>query len=228
ATTPFSIRVCVRNFTGPLIGILGLKYGIRISTAVGGFIAALGGILCFFAPDVFWITVFWGIIHGVGFGMSTLIHMVTINHYFDKYKASALGLGYSGDCFGTFTFPVILEYLLTNYGVRGTFLILGGIVLNVIPMALLLRKPVWIKASKKSGNFSRNITHRTAIDKNLRQEHVQHTEGYRNEGFIEVDGKISCGSIVKEGLENDLMIIPASQDMEKTSCQLSNIDNASS
>ncbi|GBN37066.1 Monocarboxylate transporter 14 [Araneus ventricosus] len=233
ATTPFSIRVCVRNFTGPLIGILGLKYGIRISTAVGGFIAAMGGILCFFAPDVFWITVFWGIIHGVGFGMSTLIHMVTINHYFDKYKASALGLGYSGDCFGTFTFPVILEYLLSNYGVRGTFLILGGIVLNVIPMALLLRKPAWIKANKKSGNFSRNIAQRTAMDTKLSKELAVQSGGCRNEGFIELDEKTSCSSIATEGPENALTKecrndVSASQDMSKTNCQISNIDDVSS
>ncbi|GIY01509.1 monocarboxylate transporter 14 [Caerostris darwini] len=40
ATTPFSIRVCVRNTTGPLIGLLGLRYGIRAVTMVGGFVAA--------------------------------------------------------------------------------------------------------------------------------------------------------------------------------------------
>ncbi|GFS78989.1 hypothetical protein NPIL_269191 [Nephila pilipes] len=85
----------------------------------------------------------------IGFGLSTVIHMMIINHYFDKYKASALGLGYSGDCFGTFAFPVIMENLLSTYGVRGTFSILGGIVLNVIPMALLLKKPPWIKDEKR-------------------------------------------------------------------------------
>ncbi|XP_055934297.1 monocarboxylate transporter 12-B-like [Argiope bruennichi] len=230
ATTPFSIRVCVRNFTGPLIGILGLKYGVRISTAVGGFIAAMGGILCFFAPDVFWITVFWGIIHGVGFGMSTLIHMVTINHYFDKYKASALGLGYSGDCFGTFTFPVILEYLLSNYGVRGTFLILGGIVLNVIPMALLLRKPSWIKANKKEGNFTRNIAQQTAMDTKLCKGALQ-SGGCRNEGFMEHDEKTLRDIIALESLDNGFAkecSPPVSQDNEKPKVRISNIDDVSS
>lgn len=82
--------------------------------------------------------------------------MMAINQYFDKYKASALGLGYSGDCFGTFTFPVLMEYLISHYGVKGTFLIAGGMVLNVIPMALLLRKPSWINNTKKSTSVKRS------------------------------------------------------------------------
>ncbi|GIY01510.1 monocarboxylate transporter 14 [Caerostris darwini] len=40
ATLPFSIRVALRNLSGPLIGLLGLRYGIRAVTMVGGFVAA--------------------------------------------------------------------------------------------------------------------------------------------------------------------------------------------
>ncbi|XP_015917798.2 monocarboxylate transporter 9-like [Parasteatoda tepidariorum] len=157
ASSPFSIRVCVRNMSGPLIGLLGQKYGIRKVTTLGGFVAGLGSILCYFAPNITYITLFWGIIHGVGFGLSSVIHMMIIGQYFDKYKASALGLGYSGDCFGSFAFPSIIELLLKNYDIKGTFLILGGIVLNVVPMAMILKKPPWLESDKKKGTFQRNI-----------------------------------------------------------------------
>lgn len=80
--------------------------------------------------------------------------MMVVGLYFDKYKASALGLGYSGDCFGTFAFPVIMESLLSTYDVPGTFLILGGIVLHVIPLAMLLKKPPWLELDKATGNFN--------------------------------------------------------------------------
>ncbi|KAG8192786.1 hypothetical protein JTE90_019104 [Oedothorax gibbosus] len=156
ASAPFTIRVCVRNMTGPLIGLLGLRYGIRAVTIVGGFVAALGCMLCYFAPNVMWITVFWGVIHGLGFGLGTVLHMMVIGLYFDKYKASALGLGYSGDCFGTFAFPVIMESLLSTYDVPGTFLILGGIVLHVVPLAMLLKKPPWLELDRTTGNFRNN------------------------------------------------------------------------
>lgn len=74
--------------------------------------------------------------------------MLTINQYFDKYRGTALGLGYSGDCFGNFAFPFIIEYLIEVYGVQGTFLIIGGILLNILPMSLLLRNPPWLKKEK--------------------------------------------------------------------------------
>ncbi|GFU45380.1 hypothetical protein NPIL_347271, partial [Nephila pilipes] len=123
----------------------------------------------------------------IGFGLSTVIHMMIINHYFDKYKASALGLGYSEDCFGTFAFPVIMENLLSTYGVRGTFLILGGIVLNVIPMALLLKKPPWIKDEKKSGNFAKNIVQETTNPNKDNDDPMRLSVGYRNDGFLKFD-----------------------------------------
>ncbi|PRD31909.1 UNVERIFIED_CONTAM: slc16a12 [Trichonephila clavipes] len=183
----------------PLIGLLGQKYGVRAVTTVGGFVAALGSILCYFAPNVLWITGFWGIIHGIGFGLSTVIHMMIINHYFDKYKASALGLGYSGDCFGTFAFPVIMEHLLSTYGVKGTFLILGGIVLNVIPMALLLKKPPWIKDEKKKGNFAKNIAQPKANQNKDNDDPMRLSVGYRNEGFLKFDEDLAPYSETDSG-----------------------------
>lgn len=89
---------------------------------------------------------------GLGFGLSTVLHMIVVNQYFDKFRATALGLGYSGDCFGSFAFPIFIEHLFATYDVRGSFLIIGGVVLNVIPMALLLRKPPWIKDEHSPSN----------------------------------------------------------------------------
>lgn len=116
--------------------------------------------------------------------------MMVIGLYFDKYKASALGLGYSGDCFGTFVFPVIMETLLANYDVQGTFLILGGIVLHVIPMAMLLKKPPWLKLDKTTGNFSRTDVHKG-------QPSVQN--GCKNDGFTD---SVTKASVLK-GLRNE-------------------------
>ncbi|PRD21877.1 UNVERIFIED_CONTAM: Slc16a12 [Trichonephila clavipes] len=86
----------------------------------------------------------------LGYGLCNIIHILLINQYFDKYKGAAMGFAFSGDCFGTFAFPVILELLLENYGLNGTFLILGGIALNVIPAAMLLKTPDWLEEDTKA------------------------------------------------------------------------------
>ncbi|KAG8192785.1 hypothetical protein JTE90_019103 [Oedothorax gibbosus] len=177
ATLPFSIRVSLKNLAGPLIGLLGQKYGIRRVSSAGGVIAALGCFLCYFAPNIMWVTVLWGIVHGIGFGMANVIHMLIINQYFDKYRASALGLAYSGDCFGAFAFPIIIESLVENYDVKGTFLILSAILLNIVPMTLLLKKPPWLKTSAEK------LLIKDEKSTNIPQE----LKGYDNEYCLKLD-----------------------------------------
>ncbi|KFM82171.1 hypothetical protein X975_03533, partial [Stegodyphus mimosarum] len=41
ASTPFSIQLSIRNFTGPVVGIVGQKCGMRLVTITGGLIAAI-------------------------------------------------------------------------------------------------------------------------------------------------------------------------------------------
>ncbi|GFR31563.1 monocarboxylate transporter 9 [Trichonephila clavata] len=64
ASLPFTVRNAIRYLSGPLVGILGQRFGIRTVTFLGGFIACLGSVLCCIAPTVAWIAVFWGGIHG--------------------------------------------------------------------------------------------------------------------------------------------------------------------
>ncbi|GFY46276.1 monocarboxylate transporter 9 [Trichonephila inaurata madagascariensis] len=173
ATTPFSIRFSVRNMSGPVVGILGNRFGIRATVLTGGILAGVGGILCVLSPNVFWITVFWGGVHGLGYGLCNIIHILLINQYFDKYKGAAMGFAFSGDCFGTFAFPVILEVLLENYGLNGTFLILGGIALNVIPAAMLLKTPDWLEEDTKA-----------ILDDPESKPSKLVTYGHLNKGFI--------------------------------------------
>ena len=51
-------------FIGPVVGILGQKYGVRPVTMVGAITGALSAGICFYAQDMVWITVLWGGICG--------------------------------------------------------------------------------------------------------------------------------------------------------------------
>ncbi|GIY68178.1 monocarboxylate transporter 2 [Caerostris darwini] len=145
ASVPFTVRNAIRYLSGPLVGILGQRYGIRTVTFLGGFIACLGSVLCCFAPTVTWISVFWGGIHGLGFSLGNTLFQVVVNQYFEKYRATASGIVLSGACVGSFGFPLMIEYVMDNYGLFGCFLILGGVFLNVLPPSLILKSPFWIE-----------------------------------------------------------------------------------
>ncbi|GFS92921.1 monocarboxylate transporter 12-B [Nephila pilipes] len=150
ASFPYTFANFIRNTAGPLVGYLGHRLGVRPVTTFGCFLAAIGVGTCFFAENIGTITVLWGTVFGLGFGLGNILLPVKINQYFDKYRATASGISFSGACLGSFLLPPIVEVLMDIYGLSGTFLILAGLVLNCVPAALLLRKPDFVIQSSKS------------------------------------------------------------------------------
>lgn len=149
ATLPFTIRNAVRCLSGPIAGIAGQYYGIRTVTFWGGIMAALGAGLCCLAPNITWLTLFWGGIHGLGFALANTLFQVVVNQYFEKNKATATGIALSGACVGSFGLPFLLEATLNTFGLSGAFLIISGIVMHVLPPTLFLKTPPWIENPEK-------------------------------------------------------------------------------
>lgn len=50
--------------SGPLVGYLGHKFGLRLITAIGAIVGALGAGLCYFAETIEMVTLLWGVIFG--------------------------------------------------------------------------------------------------------------------------------------------------------------------
>ncbi|XP_037565766.1 monocarboxylate transporter 9 [Dermacentor silvarum] len=61
--------------------------------------------------------------------------------YFHEYRGAATGIKYLGISVSGVIGPVLLSILAATYGLQGLLLVVGGITLNIIPLALLLRKP---------------------------------------------------------------------------------------
>ncbi|KAF8788124.1 uncharacterized protein LOC129972164 [Argiope bruennichi] len=148
SSMPFSVQQAARNLFGPAAGILGQKYGVLSVTAVGGLIGALSTGGCYFARDITSITVLWGLGFGICTALTTTLNQVPIDAYFEKYRTTAGGLAFSGGCVGAFLFPVVLEFLLHHHGVKGTFMVMGCIILIVVPISFTLRHPPWKKKPK--------------------------------------------------------------------------------
>ncbi|KAG8182991.1 hypothetical protein JTE90_027478 [Oedothorax gibbosus] len=147
ASAPFSVKASTRNLLGPVVGILGQKYGVRNVCIMGGIVSSLGTVLCFFATDITWVTVLFGGLGGVGTALVVTLPQVVIGQHFDKYRTTAAGMAFSGGCVGAFIFPSLIDYLLKSYGLQGTLLVLGAVIAQTIPAAMILRKPSWLKSN---------------------------------------------------------------------------------
>lgn len=150
ASWPFSLCSAVFQLVGPVVSIITHYISKRLTCILGSTVATIGVVACYFAPNVMWITIFYGVVHGVGFGVVTTLLPVFVNEYFVKYRATALGIAFSGGAISSFLVPIAMQWLLDNYDLKGSFLILGGVVMNTLVVSALLRPPPWLSKSKKN------------------------------------------------------------------------------
>ncbi|XP_050454063.1 monocarboxylate transporter 5-like [Cataglyphis hispanica] len=122
---------------GPLSSILSTKYSYRTVTLIGGTFAASGMMLSYFANSVTYLYVSYGLMVGIGAGLSFPPTVYIVTQYFERLRGLANGLCISGSAIGTIVLPPLLQYLLDCFGYRGAVLIMGGITLNTLVCGLL-------------------------------------------------------------------------------------------
>nr|CAD7398445.1 unnamed protein product [Timema cristinae] len=77
------------------------------------------------------------IVRGIGLGMVAPSSYLAFNSYFLERRGLAMGLCQAGIGLGFIVAPPLVQYLLEDYGYRGTMLILSGIALNGVVGAVL-------------------------------------------------------------------------------------------
>ncbi|XP_071571239.1 monocarboxylate transporter 12 [Temnothorax nylanderi] len=122
---------------GPLSSILSTKYSYKTVTLIGGTFAASGMMLSYFANSVTYLYVSYGLMVGIGAGLSFPPTVYIVTQYFERLRGVANGLCISGSAIGTIVLPPLLQYLLDCFGYRGAVLIMGAITLNTLVCALL-------------------------------------------------------------------------------------------
>ncbi|CAF0866915.1 unnamed protein product [Adineta steineri] len=78
-------------------------YGCRLVAIIGACVASLGFFLSRWWANIWFYYITIGIIGGIGFALMYLPAIVSVNLYFEKKSAFALGIAISGSGVGTFT-----------------------------------------------------------------------------------------------------------------------------
>ncbi|KAH9377531.1 hypothetical protein HPB48_013042 [Haemaphysalis longicornis] len=87
---------------------------------------------------------------GFSQGLLTIGTSIVIVEYFQKYRSVSTGMKFVGRALTGIVGPSLLTFLKTAYGLKGTLLVVGGLLLNTVPLMLLLRhpRPLYLPACK--------------------------------------------------------------------------------
>ncbi|XP_003972997.1 monocarboxylate transporter 2 [Takifugu rubripes] len=134
-----SIMLAVMYAAGPISSVLVNTYGCRPIVMIGGCLSSLGMILASFCTSVLQLYLCIGVIGGLGLAFNLQPALTMIGRYFYKKRPIANGLAMAGSPVFLSTLAPLNQYLFNQFGWRGSFLILGGLLLNCCVAGSLMR-----------------------------------------------------------------------------------------
>ncbi|XP_054995119.1 monocarboxylate transporter 1 [Sorex araneus] len=132
---------------GPISSTLVNKYGSRPVVIAGGCLTGSGLIAASFCNTVQELYLCIGVIGGLGLALNLNPALTMIGKYFYKKRPLANGLAMAGSPVFLSTVAPLNQIFFDTFGWRGSFLILGGILLNCCVAGSLMR-PIGPKPAK--------------------------------------------------------------------------------
>ena len=136
-----SLFVGVPLLCGPIAGLYVNKYGCRSAAILGALITSLGMLLSSFANSIGMQCFTYGVVAGFGLAFVYVPASIIPSFWFEKRRSLATGIAVSGSGLGTYAVAPLIEFLIDEYGWRGTLLIFSGITLNFMVFGALFRDP---------------------------------------------------------------------------------------
>jgi len=132
----FSISMMVSGLLGVLAGGLSTRFGPRAVLSVCGCFLGLGFVLISQIGTIWQLYIGYGIIIGIGMAGAWIPIMSTVAKWFEKRRGIMTGLVISGQGIGTLIAPPIANQIISMYGWRVSFIVLGGLILLVVIIAV--------------------------------------------------------------------------------------------
>lgn len=101
------------------------KYSPRAIISIGALLVALGWILSAYAPNIYVLTITYGVIIGAGMGIAYGAPMTVVAKWFPEKKGLVVGLVLVGFGLSPLITAPLARNLIENYGITKAFLILG-------------------------------------------------------------------------------------------------------
>ncbi|CAL1677861.1 unnamed protein product [Lasius platythorax] len=135
-----SLAIGITFFLSPIAGMLTDKFGIQITTFVGGAIASVGLLLSSLLThkvELLYLT--YGVMYGLGASLAYTPSLAILGHYFKKYLGLVNGIVTAGSSVFTTLIPTLMEYLLRRLGLEGTLRSLAALTAIIMACAILFK-----------------------------------------------------------------------------------------
>lgn len=124
---------------GPFVSALTNRYGFRLVTICGSLIASTAFALCYFAPEIIYLHILYGVFGGIGFCFIYMPSVIIVGYYFEKWRPLATGIALCGSGAGTFVMGPISQMLINRLGWRLALLCQAGMILFCAIFAIAYR-----------------------------------------------------------------------------------------
>ncbi|XP_004467726.1 monocarboxylate transporter 2 isoform X2 [Dasypus novemcinctus] len=157
---------------------------------LGGVLCCLGMVSASFSTTVLQLYLTVGFIGGLGLAFNLQPALTILGKYFYKKRPMASGLAMAGSPVFLSTLAPFNQFLFNTYGWKGSFLILGGLLLNSCVAGSLMR-PVGPQTPSKSKNkigvrseeLARKKSHKTISTWNKINKYLDFTL-FKHRGFL--------------------------------------------
>lgn len=159
---PYLVFLAAFGYTMPFGGIILEKIGPKKTSILGSFLVGTGWILASFSSNIYVLTLLYGLLGGIGVGITYGVPISVSTKWFPDKKGLAIGLTVLGFGLSALVMAPLMTYLILSLGPLPTFGYLGIVfLLTLFLLSLPLKFP--------PENFSlkgQSITQSTATQSN--------------------------------------------------------------
>ncbi len=139
----FSLSFFLTGILGVFAGRLTDRFGPRVVLTVGGFFLGLGYLLVSQTSTVWQLYLFYGVVVALGMSASVIPLQSTIARWFAKRRGTMNGIIISGIGVGMVIIPPIAQWLISSYGWRTSYIVVGitALVTIILTAQFLRRDP---------------------------------------------------------------------------------------
>ena len=136
-----SLALIFMGLFGILVGRLNDRIGPRIMMTISGFTFGLGYLLMSRVHTVWQLYLFYGVCVGIGLSAVDVVPLSTTARWFVWNRGKMTGIVKVGTGAGQFVVPLIASLLITTYGWRTSYMIMGtAVLLLLVSIGQFLRR----------------------------------------------------------------------------------------